>query len=161
MWFFMYSCYFLSVVSFFMLSTVFCQSIKPFYVFNASPMSFLILTSIIYLFTETLIIFFFVGTGVSVKEFMQENKIYGNFHKRMISLKRQIYPPQLLNIFIVMVTFILYGAADTGKMPLWIFRSLLLVTLIDFIYAKIIQHNAFKDNTYIILEMSGLKPVSQ
>jgi hypothetical protein len=157
MWFFMYGCYLLSLVSFLMLGIVFCQSLNSFHIFNASPMSFLILTSIIYLFTETLVMFFFVGTGVSVKEFMLEHKITGDFHKRMITLKRKIYPPQLLNILILMVAFILYGAADTGKISFWIYRGLLGIGIIHFVYAKIIQHKAFKENTFIILEMAGIK----
>lgn len=153
----MYSCYLLSLASFAMLGIVFCQSFKPFYVYNASPMSFLILTSIIYLFTETLVIFFFVGTGTSVKEYMLEKKIHGDFHKRMITLKRQVYPPQLLNLLILMTAFILYGAADTGKISIWIYRGLLGIGLVHFVYAKVLQHKAFKDNTFIILEMAGLK----
>jgi hypothetical protein len=157
MWFFMYTCYLLSLVSFLMLGIVVCQSFSGFHIFNASPMSFLILTSIIYLFTETLVMFFFVGTGVSVKEYMLEHKVHGDFHKRMISLKRYVYPPQLLNILILMTAFILYGAADTGKMSVWIYRGLLLAGFIHFMYAKMLQHKAFKDNTFIILEMAGLK----
>ena len=157
MWFFMYSCYLFSLVSFMMLGIVFLQSLHPFFVFKASPMSFLILTSMIYLFTETLIIFFFVGTGVSVKEYMLEHKIYGDFHKRMIALKRYVYPPQLLNILILMTAFIFYGAADTGKIPHFIYQGLLFAGIVHFCYAKIIQHNSFRDNTIIILEMSGIK----
>jgi len=157
MWFFMYSCYALSLASFFMLGIVLLQSFTPFFVFKASPMSFLILTSIVYLFAETLVIFFFVGTGVSVKEYMLEHKITGNFHKRMITIKRTMYPPQLLNILILMTAFILYGAADTGKIPVWAYRGLLLAGIVHFCYAKMIQHRAFRENTFIILEMAGLK----
>ena len=153
----MYCCYFFSLASFLMLGIVFLQSLAPFYVFKASPMSFLILTSIIYLFTETLIMFFFVGTGVSVKEYMLEHKITGDFHKRMITLKRHVYPPQLLNILLLMTAFILYGAADTGKISVWIYRSLLFAGIVHFCYAKVIQHQSFKDNTFIILEMAGIK----
>ena len=120
-------------------------------------MSFLILTSIVYLFTETLVIFFFVGTGVSVKEYMLEHKITGNFHKRMIGLKRVMYPPQLLNMLILMTAFILYGAADTGKISVWIYRGLLLAGIAHFCYAKVLQHRSFRDNTFIILEMAGIK----
>lgn len=141
-----------------MLGIVFLQSLEPFFVFKASPMSFLILTSIIYLFAETLVIFFFVGTGVSVKEYMLEHKIYGDFHKRMIALKRVTYPPQLLNMLILMTAFILYGAADTGKIPMWVYQGLLFIGLVHFCYAKVLQHRSFRDNTLIILEMSGLKP---
>ena len=141
-----------------MLGIVFLQSFQHFFVFKASPMSFLILTSIIYLFAETLVIFFFVGTGVSVKEYMLEHKITGDFHKRMIALKRVTYPPQLLNMLIIMTAFVLYGAADTGKISIWIYRGLLFIGIIHFCYAKVLQHKSFRDNTFIILEMAGLKP---
>ena len=157
MWFFMYACYIFSLLSLGMMLVVFSQSISPFSVFHASPMSFLILTSIIYLFTETLIMFFFVGTGVSVKEYMLEHKITGNFHQRSIALKRKLYPPQLLNILILMTAFIFYGAADTGKVPHWVYIGLLLVGIIHFCMAKRIQHQCFRENTDIILSMAGIK----
>jgi hypothetical protein len=157
MWFFMITCYIFSALSFLMLLIVFVQSFTFFKVINASPLSFLILTSIIYLFTETLIMFFFVGTGVSVKEYMLEKKIHGDFHQRSIKIKRRIYPPQLLNILILMIAFILFGAADTGKIPLWIYQGLLLVGILQFIDAKRIQNDCFRDNTQIILDMAGIK----
>ena len=157
MWFFMYACYIFSLLSLGMMLVVFSQSVSPFFVFHASPMSFLILTSIIYLFTETLIMFFFVGTGVSVKEYMLEQKISGNFHQRSIALKRKLYPPQLLNILILMTAFIFYGAADTGKISVWVYRGLLLAGIIHFCYAKRIQHQCFRENTDIILSMAGIK----
>lgn len=157
MWFFMYACYLFSLISFGMLMIVAAQSMDPFYVFRASPMSFLILTSIVYLFTETLIMFFFVGTGVSVKEYMLSQKIHGDFHKRMIAIKRKVYPPQLLNMLILMVAFILYGAADTGNIPWWIYQMALLVGIVHFVQAKRIQHQSFRENTNIILDMSGIQ----
>lgn len=157
MWFFMNSCYIFSLVSFLMLGIVFLQSIIPFQIFKASPMSFLILTSIVYTFTETLVIFFFVGTGVSVKEYMLEHKITGDFHKKMIALKRVMYPPQMLNLLIIMTAFVLYGAVDTGKVSVWIYRGLLFGGILHFCYAKMLQHRSFRDNTNIILEMSGIK----
>ena len=75
----------------------------------------------------------------------------------MIALKRSMYPPQLLNILILMTAFILYGAADTGKVPVWIYRGLLFFGIVHFCYAKLIQHRSFRDNTFIILEMAGIK----
>jgi hypothetical protein len=140
-----------------MLIIVFIQSFLPFKVMAASPLSFLILTSIIYLFTETLIMFFFVGTGVSVKEYMLEQKIHGDFHQRSIRIKRRIYPPQLLNLLILMIAFILFGAADTHKISPWVYRGVLLLGIIQYLDAKWVQNACFKDNTQIILDMSGIK----
>lgn len=157
MWFFMITCYIFSVLSFAMLLIVLAQSFTPFEVVHASPLSFLILTSIIYLFTETLIMFFFVGTGVSVKEYMLDKKIHGDFHKRSISIKRRVYPSQLINLFVLMLAFILFGAADTGRISPWLYRIVLLVGIVQYIEAKITQNACFKDNTQIILDMSGVK----
>jgi hypothetical protein len=159
MWFFMITCYLFSAISFAMLLIVFAQSLVPFKVINASPLSFLILASIIYLFTETLVMFFFVGTGVSVKEYMLEKKISGDFHKRSIGIKRRVYPPQLLNILILMVAFILFGAADTQQIPRWIYSGILLAGIVQYIQAKIIQNDCFRDNTNIVLDMAGIKRV--
>jgi len=157
MWFFMITCYIFSAISLLMLLIVFAQSLVPFKVIHASSLSFLILTSIIYLFTETLVMFFFVGTGVSVKEYMLEKKISGDFHQRSIKIKRKVYPPQLLNILILMVAFILFGAADTHKISPWIYRVILLVGIIQYVQAKIIQNDCFRDNTHIVLDMAGIK----
>ncbi len=159
MWFFMITCYLFSAISFVMLLIVFAQSLITFKVINASPLSFLILTSIIYLFTETLVMFFFVGTGVSVKEYMLEKKISGNFHQRSIGIKRRVYPPQLLNMLILMVAFILFGAADTHQIPVWIYSGVLLLGIVQYVQAKIIQNDCFRDNTHIVLDMAGIKRV--
>jgi hypothetical protein len=140
-----------------MLLIVFGQSFFSFHVLQASPLSFLILTSIIYLFTETLIMFFFVGTGVSIKEYMLEQKVHGDFHQRSILIKRKIYPPQLLNIFILMTAFVLFGAADNYKISAWIYRFILLCGIVQFIDAKVIQNACFRDNTKIILDMAGIQ----
>ena len=157
MWFFMITCYICSALSFVMLLVVFAQSFVSFKVVHASALSFLILTSIIYLFTETLIMFFFVGTGVSVKEYMLEQKIHGDFHKRSIAIKRRVYPPQMLNLLILMIAFILFGAADTHKISPWLYRGILFIGILQFIDAKIIQNFCFRDNTKIIMDMSGIQ----
>lgn len=153
----MITCYLFSAISFLMLLIVLAQSFVPFKVIEASPLSFLILTSMIYLFTETLIMFFFVGTGVSVKEYMQEQKIHGNFHQRSIAIKRRVYPPQLLNLLILIVAFILFGAADNHKISQWLYRGTLLIGIIQFLSAKWVQNTCFRDNTQIILDMAGIK----
>jgi len=157
MWFFMITCYIFSAISLGMLLILAGQSFIPFKVVHASPLSFLILTSIIYLFTETLVMFFFVGTGVSIKEYMLEQKISGDFHQRSIKIKRRVYPPQLLNILILMTAFILFGAADNHKISPWIYRGVLFAGIIQFVQAKLIQNDCFRDNTNIVLDMAGIK----
>ena len=157
MWFFMNTCYGLSFLTLILLLTGFLQSFLHFPVLKAGHLTFMLLTSIIYLFTETLIIFFFVGTGVSVKEYTQEHKLGPDFHKRSLAIKYRVYPPQLLNILLMIIVFVLVGAVDTHRVPAVVYQTLFAVALIHFMAVKIIQHRCFRDNTRVILEMAGIK----
>ena len=157
MWFFMIACYLLSAVTFGMLVAAFFQNIWGFSIFAASPLTFIILASIVYLFTETLIIFFFVGTGVSVKEYTQSHHLKPDYHRRSIDIKRKVYPPQLLNMLLMMILFISVGAVDTGRFPVGAYRAYFLFCLGHFLYAKKIQHDSFRENTNNILAMAGIE----
>jgi len=156
MWFFMQSIYVLSLFSFLLLITAFFQSFLQFSVLQANHLTFMVLTSIIYLFTETLAIFFFVGTGVSVKEFMLKQKITGDYHKKSIAIKRKVYPPLLLNMLFMIILFIMVGAVDTGHVPAWTYYGLFVFCIGHYVKIKVIEHQSFIEMTENILAMSGV-----
>ena len=158
MWFFMNTCYLSSLLTFLMFLIAFAQSFFHFSVGQASHLTFMILTCIVYFFTETLVIFFFVGTGVSVKEYTRDHHLGAGYHRRSIAVKRKVYPPLMLNILLMIVLFVLVGAVDTHRMPLWLYQMIFIGCLAHYIKAKIIQHDCFRDNTQLILEMSGVQP---
>jgi len=157
MWFFMNSCYFLSFLTFVILLIALSQSFLHFSVLAANHVTFMILASIVYCFTETLVIFFFVGTGVSVKEYTHQHNLDTQYHKRSIAIKHRVYPPLMLNLLFMIILFVLVGAVDTGRMPNWLYQLIFIGCLAHYIKAKVIQNSCFKDNTQIILEMSGIK----
>lgn len=156
MWVFMHTCYILSALSFLLLLTTGLQGFLWFYVLNANHSTFALLAVIVYLFTETLIIFFFVGTGVSIKEYVAQYHKSPDFHKRSIAIKRYVYPPMLLNMLLVMVLFITGGAVDTKHIPRFVHGLLFYICLAHFLFIFRIQHRAFKENTSLILDMSGV-----
>ena len=156
MWFFMNTCYVLSVLTFIMFLTAFLQSFLNFPILRANHLTFMVLTCIVYFFTETLVIFFFVGTGVSIKEYTQEHNLDTAFHKKSIAIKRQVYPPLMLNILFMIILFVLVGAVDTHRLPTWLYQVIFIGCLAHYIKAKIIQHECFKNNTRLILDMSGV-----
>jgi hypothetical protein len=157
MWFFMYLCYLMSVVTFLLLGLAFVQSFTNFLIFNANHLLFMVLTCISYSFTETLVIFFFVGTGVSVRDYTKDHNLSNEFHKRSIAIKRKIYPPLLMNMLYLIILFCLVGAVDTMRIPAWIYQILFAFCIYDYARIKIGQNKYFKDNTEIILDMSGIK----
>lgn len=157
MWFFMNICYLMTLVTFGALLAGFFQSFLHCHILKANHVSFMILISILYFFTETLVIFFFVGTGVSIKEYAAGHKLDTSFHRRSISIKRKIYPPLLLNMLWMSILFILVGAVDTFRCPQWLYTAFFVFCILDYVRIKIIQNQCFRDNTAVILEMSGLK----
>lgn len=157
MWVYMISCYVMSLVTFMLLVTGFFQSILRFPVFEAGHLLFMILTSIVYCFTETLIIFFFVGTGMGIKEFAIDHQLDPQFHRRSIALKRKVFPPLLLNILFMMILFILGGAVDTHRLPTWAYRIIFLGCIFHFGKTKRVEHENAKEITQIVREMSGVK----
>ena len=157
MWFFMYTCYIMNFLSFVLLILTGQQGYSQFFVGHANHPTFAILTIIIYLFTQTLVMFYFVGIGVSVRDYTLKKHLSPDFHKRSVEIKRRLYPPLMLNILIVSVLFISGGAAHTGRIPMWIHASLYYAALMHFAYSICIQHCSFKKSTDIVLAMSGLK----
>lgn len=156
MWFFMHSCYILTALTFVSLWIAFFQSFLKFQVFHADHVTFMIFTSILYSFTETLVIFFFVGTGVSVKEYTIDHKLDSSYHKRSIGIKRKVYPPLMLNLLFMIILFVLVGAVDTYRFPGWLYYLIFFGCIVHYVKIKIIQNSCFRDNTQIILDMSGI-----
>ena len=157
MWFFMITCYVMSVLTVVCLGIGFFQSFLHFWIFQANHVTFMILTSIVYAATETLVIFFFVGTGVSIKEYTLQHNLDHEFHKRSIAIKRKVYPPLMMNMLYMVILFVIVGAVDTHRIPGWIYYCLFAFCIWDYIRIKIIQNQCFQENTQIVLDMSGIE----
>jgi len=110
----------------------------------------------VYLFTETLVIFFYVGTGVSIRDYTKDHSIEPIFHQRSIAIKRRVYPPLLYNMLFMIIIFILVGAVDTYRFPMWVYQLAFLACIIHYMKVKVHQNGCFRDNTQIILAMSGI-----
>jgi len=154
MWYYMITCYIMSGFTFALVVTAFFQSFLKFSVFQANHVTVMILTSLVYLFTETLVIFFFVGTGMGIKESVTDHQLDPEFHRRSIAIKRKVFPPLLLNVLLMMFLFVLVGAVDTHHFPVWAYRIIFLGCLIHFVKTKIIQNKSFGDITKLALEIS-------
>lgn len=157
MWYYMITCYIMSFFTWVLIVAGFFQSFLKFSIFRANHVTFMILTCIVYCFTETLVIFFFVGTGMGIKESAVTHQEGPRFHQRSIAIKRKVFPPLLLNILLMMTLFILVGAVDTNRFPSWAYTLIFLGCIFHFVKTKVTQNQSFRDITKIVLEMSGAK----
>ena len=100
--------------------------------------------------------FFFVGTGVNVREYLELHSELGDsLYKQMFAIKRKLYPPTMMVTILFMAMVIMDGVYFIGKASEWWFHILYLLTLYYFFKATIVQHNSFKESTEIVLSMTG------
>lgn len=156
MWYFMHACYLFSLLTGLLLGVGFFQSFLKFPVFAGGHVAFMLLVSVVYFFTETLIIFFFVGTGVSVREYTRDHNLPLAFHQRSIAVKHKVYPPLMLNMLLMIILFVMAGAVDTGRVPGWLYAVFFGFCVADYLWVKINTNRCFRENTNIILEMAGV-----
>ena len=150
MWFFMITSYvliFLSSIGLILIGINHYGNIWP-----TQHISFDLFVSLIFIATQTLIIFFFVGTGVNIKEYTlsKDNK----FYKGILAIKRRLYPPTLVVTILFMITVIVDGAFFLGKINEWWFHISYLLTLYYFVKSSIEQHKGFIGSTNIVLAMT-------
>ena len=150
MWFFMITSYILILLS--AVGLILIGINQYINIWPTQHISFDLFVSLIFIATQTLIIFFFVGTGVNIKEYTlsKDNK----FYRGIIAIKRKLYPPTLAVTILFMITVIVDGAYFLGKVNEWWFHISYVLTLYYFFKSSIEQHKAFIGSTNIILAMT-------
>jgi len=123
------------------------------YGFLADPMHaarhiFLALTTtFIGLFSQSMTMFFFIGTGKEIKEkasgdaaVVQETKAF----------KSRVFPAAMWALTAIMVTFIMGGGVAHGQTPRWLHMTLSFVTLLMFARAYWIEIRAMDANARLM-----------
>ena len=60
---------------------------------QTNRITFDLIVSIIFIAAQTLVMFFFVGTGVNIREYLEEHPELGHdLYKKMFAIKRRLYP---------------------------------------------------------------------
>ncbi len=154
MWFFMTFSYIMIVLSGIGLTLIGLNHYFDIWAQNHITLDLIV--SIIFIAAQTLIMFFFVGTGVNVREYLELHSELGDsLYKQMFAIKRNLYPPTMMVTILFMAMVIMDGVYFIGKASEWWFHILYLLTLYYFFKATIVQHNSFKESTEIVLSMTG------
>ena len=153
MWFFMIMCYVLVAISGLGLFQIGLNHYFDFFITNR--ISFDLIVSIIFIAAQTLVMFFFVGTGVNVREYLESHPELGDkLYRKMFAIKRKLYPPTMMVTMLFMAMVIVDGVYYFGKISEWWFHILYFLTLYYFYKATKEQHTSFIGSTEIVLEMT-------
>ena len=153
MWFFMILSYVMVFISGIGLLLIGINHYINFWAQNHITLDLLV--SIIFIASQTLVMFFFVGTGVNVREYLESHEELGDdLYHQMFAIKRKLYPPTMMVTILFMAMVIIDGAFFIGKVSEWWFHILYLLTLYYYFKATIVQHHSFKDSTNIVITMT-------
>ena len=96
------------------------QGFFQFQVLQASHPQFALLSVVIYMFTETLIMFYFIGTGSAIKKSIDSEWEQAGLYEKVKKTKMLLFPHLTINMVLIGVVFILGGAVQTGSFSGWI-----------------------------------------
>ena len=159
----MYACYLMALVTYALFLISGLQGIFGFPVLGAPHPTFSFLTAIIYFFTQTLTIFFFVGTGTNIREYLAAPardypegpaaKLVARARHIRGSVSGQIY----LHILLFLTQAILGGAVAARAVPRFLHGTLAAVAFVHFHYVLWREHQAFRDITGVVVTMTTVQ----
>jgi hypothetical protein len=106
------------------------------------------------LFSQSMVIFFFIGTGKLVKE---DTARYPEDERRRIlralaDLKRRTSPPATFSLLSAIAVFVLGGAVHTRALPPWTHLAASLTALALHVWALAADWKAFGDNARLMAD---------
>ena len=137
-------------LSFISLSLNGFQWIFRFNVLNANYISFSFVSTILYMFTQTLIMFYLIGAGKKVKELIIKYDLNKDTYKDVLKIKSDLFPPLTLNILLVGTAFVLGGGVQTKVLSKYWHHSIFLLSLIHFLKVILLSHKSLIKNSDIL-----------
>ena len=154
MWGLMIFSYLCIAISIFLLALTGLQGYLQFHLIQANHPAFALFTAIFYMFTETLVMFYFIGSGTAIKKSIKMGGGDPALYEKVKKTKMILFPHLTMNMIFIGIVFILGGAVQTGSVAGWIHGLLFDLAFIHFLYVTILQHRGFKENVEIIGEIA-------
>jgi hypothetical protein len=79
--------------------------------------SYGIFSTLITLFAHSMMMFYLIGKGKSVKDAMAEHHVVGDYHRRIAAARKPVFAIGTLAMAATMITAILGASVDTGVLP--------------------------------------------
>lgn len=155
MWFLMILSYILMFISGLLLILSGFQGHLLFYIFSRDHITFSIFVTIIYVFTETLILFFFLALSKKIKEIISENSIKDITQNKFYNLKSKVFKHTSLSLLIIGSNYILGAGVHTLVIPLFVHTLLFYIGLLHYFFLVKIQHLCFKEVSDLIIRVNN------
>ena len=113
----------------------------------AQHIFFALATVVVGLFSQSMTMFFFIGTGKEIKEAAgQEATVV----QRTKAFKAKVFPAATYAMLVLMVTFIMGGGVASGKTPRWLHLILAVAAALMYGRAYWVQLQAMTENASLM-----------
>ena len=110
MYLFMISCYFLMAINLFNFTVCGLMGIYGISFFGANHAQFSLFAILVFVMTETIVMYFFIATGKSIKNILVESKspLSEEIWNKIKQIKNIIFPQTMLTITLVGTLYVFY-----------------------------------------------------
>jgi hypothetical protein len=113
---------------------------------------------VIVLFTHTMTLFYFVGTGSRIKKVVRDYALPPALLERTRHFKARLFPWLTFTPLVTMAAFIIGGGAHTHVLPGWIHGALALLALGMNLATAVLAVACISDNIVLIEEIDAALP---
>jgi hypothetical protein len=113
---------------------------------------------VVILFTHTMTLFYFVGTGSRIKKVVREYHLSADLFRRTLRFKSRLFPWLTFTPLVTMVAFIIGGGAHTRVLPGWVHGTLALAALGMNIVTGVLALLCIAENVVLIDEIDEALP---
>ena len=112
-------------------------------------------TVVIGLFSQSMTMFFFIGTGKQLKDKAKGGKNESDVRQATRSLAMRVSPIATYAMAALMITFIMGGGVSTGKTPRWLHLTLSAATILLYARAYWVEIQAMERNARLMEQYLG------
>jgi hypothetical protein len=118
--------------------------------------SFGIFSTMVTLLAHSMMMFYLIGKGKAVKDAMVENRVTGDYYRRIAIARKPVFSIATLALAVTMVTAIMGASVDTGVMPPIVHAMIAYGAIACNLAAVKIEVEALAESSRIVDEVNRL-----
>ena len=116
--------------------------------------SYGIFSTLVTLFAHSMMMFYLIGKGKSVKDAMAEHHVTGEYHQRIAAARKPVFSIATLAMAVTMVTAIVGASVDTGVLPPMVHATIAYAAIVANLAAARIEITALITSSRIVDEVN-------